>query len=357
MKIIDRYIIRKYLTTFFVMLLLFIPIGVMVDIAEKIDKFREKEVPFNEIINYYLDFTWHFVNILYPVFLFLSVIWFTSKLASNTEVIAVLGSGISFSRFLKPYLISSSIVFGFSFIAGSFIIPKSNLGYNEFRYKYINKKKERNTSDVFQQINENEFIYVSNYDPKRKRANNFTLEHFDGNKMKFKIKAKTIRWIERDSIFRLSNYSKRSFVFNKEIYEKKSRKDTLLDFSIDDLAPVTYLAETLTFVDLNKFISKEKERGSNLINEHLLVRHKRWSTPFSVFILTIIAVSVSSFKRRGGIGINLAFGVSLGFIFVFFDKIFGVLVAKSTFSPFLAAWLPLIIFGFLGYFLLKYARQ
>jgi lipopolysaccharide export system permease protein len=210
---------------------------------------------------------------------------------------------------------------------------------------------------VFQQINENEFVYVSNYDPKRKRANNFTLEHFDGNRMKFKIKAKTIRWIERDSIFRLSNYSKRTFIFNKEIYEKKSRKDTILDFSIDDLSPVTYLAETLTFFDLNKFISEEKERGSNLINEHLLVRYKRWSTPFSVFILTIIAVSVSSFKRRGGIGVNLAFGISLGFIFVFFDKIFGVLVAKSTFSPFLAAWLPLIIFGFLGYFLLKYAKQ
>ena len=257
MKIIDSYIIKKYLTTFFVMLLLFIPIGVMVDIAEKIDKFREKEVPFNEILNYYLDFTWHFANILYPVFLFLSVIWFTSKLASNTEVIAILGSGISFSRFLKPYLISASIIFIFSFISGSFIIPKSNLGYNEFRYKYINKKKERNTSDVFQQINENEFIYVSNYDPRRKRANNFTLEHFEGNKLKFKIKAKTIRWIERDSLFRLSNYSKRTFILDREIYEKLSRKDTLLDFSIDDLAPVTYLAETLTFFDLNKFLAQK----------------------------------------------------------------------------------------------------
>ena len=357
MRIIDIYIIKKYLITFFVMLLLFIPIGVMVDIAEKIDKFREKEVSFNEIINYYLDFTWHFASILYPVFLFLSVIWFTSKLASNSEIVAILGSGISFSRFLKPYLISASVVFVFTFLAGSFIVPKSNLGYNEFRYKYINKKKERNTSDVFQQINEDEFIYVSNYDPRRKRANNFTLEHFDGNEMKFKIKAKIIRWIERDSVFRLSNYSKRTFISDKERYEERSRKDTIFDFLIDDLAPVTYLAETLTFFDLNDFINEEKIRGSKLINDHLLVRHKRWSTPFSVFVLTIIAVSVSSFRRRGGMGINLAFGISLGFIFVFFDKIFGVLVAKSTFSPFLAAWLPLIIFGFLGYFLLRYAKQ
>ena len=357
MRIIDIYIIKKYLITFFVMLLLFIPIGVMVDIAEKIDKFREKEVPFNEIINYYLDFTWHFASILYPVFLFLSVIWFTSKLASNSEIVAILGSGISFSRFLKPYLISASIVFVFTFLAGSFIVPKSNLGYNKFRYKYINKKKERNTSDVFQQINEDEFIYVSNYDPRRKRANNFTLEHFDGNEMKFKIKAKIIRWIEKDSVFRLSNYSKRKFISDKERYEERSRKDTIFDFLIDDLAPISYLAETLTFFDLNDFINEEKIRGSKLINDHLLVRHKRWSTPFSVFVLTIIAVSVSSFRRRGGMGINLAFGISLGFIFVFFDKIFGVLVTKSTFSPFLAAWLPLIIFGFLGYFLLRYAKQ
>jgi len=357
MKIIDIYIIKKYLISFFVMLLLFIPIGVMVDIAEKIDKFREKEVSFNEIINYYLDFTWHFASILYPVFLFLSIIWFTSKLAGNSEIVAILGSGISFSRFLKPYLISASIIFVFTFLAGSFIVPKSNLGYNKFRYKYINKKKERNTSDVFQQINENEFIYVSNYDPRRKRANNFTLEHFDGNEMKFKIKAKSIRWIERDSVFRLSNYSKRTFISDKERYEENSRKDTVFDFLIEDLSPVTYLAETLTFFDLNDFITEEKIRGSKLINDHLLVRHKRWSTPFSVFVLTIIAVSVSSYRRRGGMGINLAFGISLGFIFVFFDKIFGVLVAKSTFSPFLAAWLPLIIFGFLGYFLLKYAKQ
>ena len=357
MKIIDRYIVKKYLTTFFVMLILFIPIGVMVDIAEKIDKFRENEIPGDLIFNYYIDFIWYFGSQLYPVFLFLAVIWFTSRIANNTEITAILSSGISFQRFAKPYFISASIVVVFAIISVMFIVPKSNKNFNEFISENIKSEDKRNTSRLFKQINDNEFIYVSNYDPRRKRANNFTLEHFEGNKLKFKIKAKTIRWIERDSLFRLSNYSKRTFISDKEIYEKLSRIDTILDFSIDDLAPVTYLAETLTFFDLNKFIRDEKVRGSNLINEHLLVRHKRWSTPFSVFILTIIAVSVSSFKRRGGMGINLAFGISLGFIFVFFDKIFGVLVAKSTFSPFLAAWLPLIIFGILGFFLLKYARQ
>jgi lipopolysaccharide export system permease protein len=207
------------------------------------------------------------------------------------------------------------------------------------------------------QINENEFVYVNDYDPVRKRAINFTLEHFDGNNLEFKIHAERIRWIDRDSAFRLSNYSKRIFDGDKEYYKKISRKDTIFDFEINDLAPVNYLAETLTYNELNQFIEDEKERGSKLINSHLLVRHKRWSIPVSAFILTLIAVAVASFKRRGGMGINLAFGITLGFLFIFFDKIFGVLVSKSTFSPFLAAWLPLAIFGLLAFFLLRHARR
>jgi lipopolysaccharide export system permease protein len=133
--------------------------------------------------------------------------------------------------------------------------------------------------------------------------------------------------------------------------------DTLFDFEIDDLAPVNYKAETLTFSPLNEFIEKEQEGGSVMINSHLLVRHKRWTLPFSAFVLTLIGVSVSSFKRRGGMGVNLAFGISLGFLFIFFDKIFSVLVNKSNFSPLLGAWLPIIIFGGLAIFLLRRARR
>jgi lipopolysaccharide export system permease protein len=329
----------------------------MVDVAEKIDKFKEKEIPLLTIMEYYINFTWYFANLLFPIFLFLSVIWFTSKLANNTEVIAILSSGISFFRYLKPFLLAASFIAVFAFFAGMYIVPKSNLGFNDFRYKYIVKKEARNTEQVYMQINENEFVYVNDYDPVRKRAINFTLEHFDGNNLEFKIHAERIRWIDRDSAFRLSNYSKRIFDGDKEYYEKISRKDTIFDFEINDLAPVNYLAETLTYNELNQFIEDEKERGSKLINSHLLVRHKRWSIPVSAFILTLIAVAVASFKRRGGMGINLAFGITLGFLFIFFDKIFGVLVSKSTFSPFLAAWLPLAIFGLLAFFLLRHARR
>ena len=329
----------------------------MVDMAEKIDKFKENEVPTQAIFSYYLDFTWYFGNLLFPIFLFLAVIWFTSKLANNTEIIALLSSGISFSRFLTPYLVSAGIIALFAFFTGMFIVPKSNASYNAFQYKYIAKKNERQTKNLIKQINPKEYIFVSSYDPIRKSANNFTLEHFEENMMTFKIQSSSIRWVDKDSIFRLSSYVRRSFTDNGEIYSRRSRLDTLFDFKIDDLAPVNYKAETLTFSPLNEFIKKEREGGSVMINSHLLVRHKRWSLPFSAFILTLIGVSVSSFKRRGGMGVNLALGISLGFLFIFFDKIFSVLVNKSNFSPFLGAWLPIFLFGGLAIFLLNRARS
>ena len=205
----------------------------------------------------------------------------------------------------------------------------------------------------FKQINDNEFIYVSSYDPNRQRGLNFTLENFDKNTLKHKISASTIRW--DDSIFRLTNYVKRSIVDNNEIIEKVTRKDTILDFDIEDLAPLNYVAETLNFFELNNLIRYEKRAGSPLINSHLLVRHKRFTIPLSCFILTIIAISVSSVKRRGGTGSNLAIGVALGFLYIFLDKIFSVLVIKSNFSPALASWGVLFVFFIIALFLLKKA--
>ena len=353
MKIIDKYIIKQYLTTFFVMFGLFIPIGIMVDFAEKIDKFRENEVPGDLIISYYIDFVWYFGSQLYPVFLFLAVIFFTSRLANNTEITAILSSGLSFQRFTKPFFISASIIVSFALFAGMFIVPKSNLNFNEFVSEYVKSEEKRNTSRLFKQINDNEYIYVSAYDPSRKRGLNFTLENFDGNELKHKITATTIRW--DDSIFRLTNYVKRTINGDQEILKKITRKDTLLDFDVDDLAPLNYVAETLNFFELNELIRYERRAGSPLINSHLLVRHKRYTIPLSCFILTLIAISVSSFKKRGGTGSNLAIGVSLGFLFIFLDKIFSVLVIKSNFSPALASWGILIVFLTIALILLKKA--
>ena len=332
---------------------LFIPIGIMVDFAEKIDKFRENEVPGDLIISYYIDFVWYFGSQLYPVFLFLAVIFFTSRLANNTEITAILSSGLSFQRFTKPFFISASIIVSFALFAGMFIVPKSNLNFNEFVSEYVKSEEKRNTSRLFKQINDNEYIYVSSYDPSRKRGLNFTLENFDGNELKHKITATTIRW--DDSIFRLTNYVKRTINGDQEILKKITRKDTLLDFDVDDLAPLNYVAETLNFFELNELIRYERRAGSPLINSHLLVRHKRYTIPLSCFILTLIAISVSSFKKRGGTGSNLAIGVSLGFLFIFLDKIFSVLVIKSNFSPALASWGILLVFLTIALFLLKKA--
>tara|TARA_B100000575_G_scaffold294620_1_gene312274 strand:+ start:4608 stop:5675 length:1068 start_codon:yes stop_codon:yes gene_type:complete len=352
-KIIDKYIIKKYLATFFVMLGLFIPIGIMVDFAEKIDKFRENEVSTDLIVGYYFDFIWYFGNQLYPIFLFLAVIWFTSRLANNTEITAILSSGISFRRFAMPYFFSATLIVLFAIISGMFIVPISNKNFNEFISENVKSDEKRKTSRLFKQINDNEFIYVSSYDPKRKRALNFSLENFKDNKLNHKITATTIRW--DDSIFRLTNFVERKIYENNEKLRKITRKDTVFEFDIEDLSPLNYVAETLNFFELNSLIRYERKAGSPLINSHLLVRHKRYTLPLSCFILTLIALSVSSFKKRGGTGSNLAIGVTLGFLFIFLDKILSVLVIKSNFSPAIASWGILLFFFLIAVFLLRKA--
>lgn len=340
------------------MLLLFIPIGITVNLAEKIGKILENEVPFPEVAKFYLDFTIYFANLLFPLFLFLSVIWFTSKLANNTEVIAFLSSGVSFTRFLRPYLIGASIVAVFALILGMYLAPRASKGYNEFNYKYFNKsRKDRQSKNVYRQINDNDFIYVSSFDAKTKRGQNFTLEHYEDNKLEYKISADNINYLEKDTVYRLRNYVKRIVGENDDKLEVTRRKDTLFAFDLDDLTPVEYIAETLDYNQLTSFIAKEKARGSSNIGRYELVKYKKWSLPISVFILTIIAVAVSSIKRRGGMGINLAFGISLAMVFVFFDKVFGVMAEQSDFSPIIAVWFPNVIFGILAIYLLYNAKR
>ena len=344
--------------TFAAMLLLFIPIGILVDLSEKIDKLNEFDVPLNEIVDYYLNFVWYFGNTLYPIFVFLAVIWFTSKIANDSEIIAILSSGISFNRYLKPFMISSLIIAAFALFSGMFIVPEKNKNYNEFQYKYLKKnKKSRETSKIYKQVNENDFIYVSSYNPTRQLAYDFSYENFENNSLKYKITARNIRWVEQDSIYRMTDYFKRSFLDDKQYIEKKRLKDTIFSFRIDELSTLNYMAETQNFFELNKFIDQEIKSGSPLINNHLLVRHKRWSIPFSTFVLTLLAVSVSSFKRREGMGINLAFGIITAFTFVFFDKFFAVMVNKSNLSPILGAWIPNFVFLILALYFLKNAKK
>ncbi len=359
MGIIDKYILKRYLVTFIMMLLLFIPIGIMLNLAEQIGKMIDNEAPINEILIYYLNFTIYVGNLLFPIFLFLSIIFFTSKLANNSEIVAILSSGVSFSRFLRPYWIGASIIAVIMFFMSMFIVPNASKGFNEFKYKYLKRgKQDRVTSNIFNQLNENDFIYVSSFDPARKIGYNFTFEHFnDQNQLDYKISAANIRWVPKDSIYRLTSYTKRKVMDASELIETKRRLDTLFTFNIEDLTPVSYIAETKNLFELNKFIETQRKKGASNINAYVLAKYRRWALPIAAFILTLIGVAVSSIKRRGGMGVNLAFGICVAFIYIFFDKVFGTLAEQSGFPPLLAVIIPNVAFGIFGVYLLNKAKR
>ncbi len=358
MKLIDRYILKKFFGTFLVLMLLFVPIGITVDIAEKIDNILRNNAKLEVVLAYYMDFTVHFANLLFPLFVFLSVIWFTSKMANNTEVIAILSSGVSYNRFLKPYFIGIGILATVSLLMGMYLVPNASRGYNDFVYKYVSSTSPTNGQNIYRQINPNEIIYVNNFNPETKIGTYFTLEHFKENRLLFRIEATNIQYNQADSLFRLTGYTKRIIGGKgKDRIEDKRRLDTILPFDIGDLAPVSYVAETLSYNELTSFIDKEESRGSSFIDRYKVVKYKKWSVPVTLFILGIIGVAVSSAKRRGGMGVNLTFGMAVAMIYVFFDKIFGVLADQSNFDPLLAVWTPNIFFGFLALYLINYARR
>jgi len=341
------------------MLLLFIPIGIMAHLAEQIGRMQDNEAPLNEILIYFGNFTIYIGNLLFPIFLFLSVIFFTSKLASNTEIVAILSSGISFKRFLRPYMIGASIIAVFMLFMGMFIVPSASKGFNEFKYKYLKKGREdRVTTNIYNQLNSNDFIYVSSFDPARQIGYNFTFERFkEENILDFKISAANIRWVEKDSLYRLTSYQKRTIKGDVALIENKRRLDTLFTFKIDDLTPVSYVAETKNLLELNKFIDDQRAKGASNINAYVLVKYKRWALPISVFILTIIAVAVASPKRRGGMGLNLAFGILVAFVFIFFDRIFSTLAEQAGLNPLIAVVVPNLFFGVLAFYLLQKAKR
>jgi len=362
MKIIDKYILKRYLVTFSVMLIMFIPIGITIDVSEKVNKMIEKKIPLKDILIYYGDFTIYFANLLFPIFLFLSIIWFTSKLANNTEIIAILSSGISFGRFLRPFMFGAIIVSIFALVMGFFLVPKASKGFNDFRYQNLKGNSQtRETSDIFRQIKKEgkleENIYVSNYNYLSQTGFNFTYEKFQDNVLIEKVTANRIRYEEATKNYTLYGYNRRIVGETNDEIVSSDKLMVKYNFEPDDLTPVIYVAETMTIGQLNSFIAKERARGNANINTYLVVFYKKFSLPISAFILTIIAVSVSSMKRRGGMGINLAIGIVIAFVFIFIDKVFGTLAEKSSIPPLIAVWLPNLVFGILAYYLLRNAKR
>jgi len=358
MKILDWYILKRYLLTFFMMILLFIPIGIIVDLSEKVDKMIQKKAPMNEILLYYVSFIGYFANILFPILLFLSIIWFTSKLANNTEIIAIQSSGVSYMRFLRPYIIGATIISIIVFFMGMFIVPAASTVYNDFWNKYIRSSKVESVSDLYNQFTDNDYLYVSSFNYEDKRGYNFSVEHFDGIRMTEKINAETIQWIDSTQTYRLTNYSKRKIGAADDIIERKEQLDTIFKFKIDDLMPMEYTAENKNLFELDKFIERERMKGSPNLNMYLLVKYRRWGAISTAFILTLIGVAVSSVKKRGGMGINLMVGVVVGFTFVFFDRVFGTLAQTSGgLSPLMAVLIPNLIFLTLAILLIRKVRS
>lgn len=363
MKILDRYILKKYFTSFFFTLLILIPIAVAIDVSEKVGKFlKAEDLTLGEIVkDYYWNFIINYGNTFMPLALFISVIMFTSKLSNNTEIIAIHSSGISFKRFLRPYLIGATIIAIVSFYANHFVVPESNKTFEKFQEEYLraaHKKKTKNSvSKVSLQLSDNEYVFFGSFNFRSNNGYNFKLEHFEGNKLKYSLIGQSIKWKEKDSIFRISNYKKR-YVFEKhDSIASGTYLDTTFNFQPKDLLYVDYLAKEMSSIDLAKHIKQSEDRGVKNLNNYKVELYKRTSLPFSSFILTLIAVTLASKKRRGGIGVNLAAGISLMFLYVFFMKVSEVLGSTAESLPFVMVWMPNVIFGILAVYLYFNAKR
>lgn len=358
MKILDKYILKKYITTLLLVIALLLPIAIAINVSEKIDKLirsaKDYDLTFWGILkDYYGNFIIVYGNTFMPLALFIAVIFFTSKLANNTEIIAIHSAKISFNRFLYPYFIGAVLVFLFSLTTNHLVVPKSNKTFNFFERNYIqNKKHTHNYLDnVNLQLSDSEYIFFNSYTVDRKSGNQFSYEKFKNGKLTYKLMADNISWNEKDSTYSLTNYQTRIYKNKEDKIHYGFKKDTTFNFFPEDLVTIDYLAKEMPSPELKEHIQKLKKRGVKNLNAYLVELYKRTSMPASTFILTIIAVALSSRKKRGGMGINLALGISLMFIYVFFLKISEVLGAGAEVNPLLMVWLPNIFFGILATYL------
>ncbi|AOW20084.1 LptF/LptG family permease [Urechidicola croceus] len=361
MRILDKYILKKYLTSFVFVLLILIPVIIAVNVSEKIDKFlRNPELTVGSIISdYYVNFIVTIGNMILPLALFISVLFFTSKLAGNTEIIAMNSAKISFARFLKPYFIGATIVTIFSLLLNHFIVPQSSKIHSDFENKYIKKRKVdyNNVTDVNLQLSENDYIYVKSFNLKRNVGFDFCYERYDGIQLKEKLICDNIRFREKDSSYRMTNFYKRELSEGDDVISFGRRMDTVFSFMPDDLLHVESFAKEMRTPKLMEYIEVSRARGRGNLNTYLVELYKRTSLPISSYILTLIAVSLGSVKRRGGIGVNLAIGITLMFIYVFLLKIVEVIGGSADSNPMFLVWLPNIIFAAIAIYLYINARK
>ena len=355
---IDRYIIKKFIGTYIFAILLIIGIVIIFDISEKIDDFVDKNAPLNEIIfSYYANFIPYFMNMFSPMFVFIAVIFFTSKLAANSEIIAMLAGGISFNRLMYPYLLSAFAIALFSLLLGLFVIPPANKGRLEFEQTYIKKKYENKGRNLHYQISPGTFMYVESFATWNNTAYKFTLETVEGHQIKSKLSAQSAQWDTSKGCWNLKNYHLREYHGSSETIKTGESLDTTLVITLDDFYRKKNVVETLNYPQLNELIEIQQMRGDQMVKYALIEKHTRFAMPFSAFILTIMGVSLSSKKRRGGIGLNLGIGIALSFSYILFLRFSQMFVHTGTLPPSLALWLPNIIFAIIAIFLYRIAPK
>jgi len=355
-KTIDFYITRKYLGTFFYAIGLILSIAIVFDISENLDEFISKEIPTKDIIfDYYLNFIPYFGNLFSPLFTFIAVIYFTSKMAYNTEIIAILSSGVSYARLMRPYLVSAAIITVMSFMLSNYIIPPANKTMNRFRNKYIKSTAMGSERNIHRQIEPGVYIYMQSFSDNNV-GYRFTLEHFEGAKLKEKITAQNIRWDEENGKWIINSYWKRTIHEDYEELQQGYRMDTTLNMTPQDFNMRWDEMETYKTPELKNEIVLMKMRGVNYV-EWEIEKHKRIANPFSTFILTIIGVSLASRKIKGGLGFHLGLGLLLAFSYILFMQISTVFAVSGNTIPMVSVWIPNFAYAVIAVFLYRWAAR
>ncbi len=356
--IIDRYILRYFLGTFFLTLILILLIAVVFDISEKIEDFITKGASAREIVlDYYLNFIVYYGNMFSSMIVFISTIFFTSMLANRTEIVAILTGGMSFKRLMYPYAIGTIIVTLISMLLAHFVIPVSNVRRLHFENLYINVTSGERNNDLHRQIKPGHLVYLENYNSERLSGYRFTYEVFHGQKMISKLSSDFIRFDTLTNTWKLDNYTIRYIEKDRDRLQIGRQLDTTFDFHPDELSPKLYSVTMMNTPRLLQFIRAEKIRGSEKLNMYLLELHQRTAWPFATVILVLIAVSLSSQKRRGGMGLNIALGLGLCVTYVFFQRVSVVFSTNGNLSPLVALWVPNVIFALVGIYLYRVAPK
>ncbi|WP_417427817.1 LptF/LptG family permease [Halpernia sp.] len=364
MKILDKYIIKKFLGTFGFMMALLSIIVLVIDVQQKVPRIEGNGYKVSYFLIHYYPFWIIYLLVTFiSILVFISVIFFTSRLANNTEIVAFISSGASFHRFAKPYLIASTIIAIVTLGVNHFVLPWANIQKNEleaYTYNEVNREKLLGNASITTQLSPNEYIFINSYNKKEKRGTGFSYQKYDKNKkLIYQLSASDVTWKKDKKNFELNSFLEKTVLKNDtEILKNGSSKTISFGHPPEELFPDQLLGQNKTTPELIQFIKREKEKGNGNLNTYLNELYQRTSMPFSIIILTFLALSLSSQKKRGGLGANLAIGITLAFIFVFSFEALKVVSENKTLPPFLAMWLPNIVFAPLALILyLKRANQ